>query len=209
MRAVTMALALTLAACSPAKSPPPAPPNPEPSAAARQTFAACAWGEVKGATVSMWSYACGPEAGGIRLVADDALPGFALESAATPDSPDVVVVRLFDKPADAPIESVLEAVRALSPGLNTPTCAFEPATGVDHEGKGHFVLAPTGIVKAAYEKANSGDTMPEAPCGPLGISPVGDRYFTVVPGHADKVMYVDRGSEIQIFDETTLRITAP
>jgi len=205
MRAKTVALVLALAACSPAKPPPP-PPVPEPSAAARQTFASCSWGEVKGATVSMWSYACGPEAGGISIVADDGLPGFLIESAATPDSTPTVVVRLFDKAADAPIESVLDAVRALSPGLNTPTCAFAPATGVDHEGKGHFVLTPTGAVKVAYDAKNSGDTMPEAPCGPLGVSPVGDRYFAVVPGHRDKVMFVDRGSEIQIFDEATLRI---
>jgi hypothetical protein len=157
----------------------------------------------------MWSFSCPPEAGGVHLVADDALPGFALESTDPARPGRTVVVRLFDKPADAPISAILDAARALSPGLNTPTCALEPASGVDHEGKPHHVLAPTGEARAAFEAAVAGDAVPDPPCGPLGISAMGDRYFTVAPGRPDKVMFVDRGSEIQVFDETTLRVIDP
>lgn len=206
--AAALALAAALAACSPgATRKGPEPEAARPTEIAQQTFAHCTWGEVKGATLSMWSYTCGPDAGAVRVVADDVLPGFVLESTDPARPEHRVVVRLFDKAADAPIDSVLDAVRALSPGLNTPTCAFTPLEGVDHAGKGHVEFAPTGAAKVAYDAAVSGETMPGEPCGPLGVGPVGDRYFAVVPGRPDKVMFVDRGSEIQIFDETTLKVS--
>lgn len=209
MRATTtIALSLALLACGPAGKQADA-PAPQPSQAARETFANCMWGEVKGQTISMWSFTCAPDAGGMHLVADDGLQGFVLESTDSARPGRRVVVRLFDKPADAPIEAVLGAVRAISPGLNTPTCAFEPATGVDHAGRERYVLTPTGAAKAAYEAAVGGDAMPGQPCGPLGVSPAGDRFFAVAPGRPDKVMFIDRGSEIQIFDEQTLRVHAP
>ena len=46
----------------------------------------------------------------------------------------------------------------------------------------------------------------DLPCGDMGVGFVGDRYFQVMPGHPDRVVYVDRGSEIQIFDPATLRV---
>jgi hypothetical protein len=207
MRAVALALALATGACgqNPAKTAVDA-VAPQPSPAARATFAHCAWGEVRGQTISMWSFTCPAGAGSVRLVADDVLPGFLTESTDPARPGRTVVVRLFDKAPDAPIEAVLEVVRALSPGMNTPTCVLAPAEGVDHVGKDHYVLAPTGAAKTEYEKQVVSDTVPTPPCGSLGVSADGDRFFMVAPGRPDKVMFVDRGSEIQIFDETTLRV---
>jgi hypothetical protein len=202
---VTALLCGMLAACSPGdtgKFDPHAAAAPTPGATAQATFAGqCAWGEVKGATLSIWSYACGPESGHIHLVADDALPGFRRAGDA-PES--TVAIRIFAKPADAPIEAILPAVQAASPGPSTAACAFAPAPGVDHEGRADFQFAPTGADKAAYDAAAAGGEVPAMPCGELGVGPAGDRIFRAIA--PDKVAYIDFGSEIQIFDATTLKV---
>lgn len=197
-----------LAACSPGDTrkvaPEPAAVAPTPSDSAIQTFAGCTWGEVKGAAWSMWSFACGPQFGDIRLVADDALPGFVIEGATPAERR--VVVQIFDKPADAGLDAILPTVRALSPGLGTSTCVFEPLTDAGKEGL--FAFAPTGVLKQQYDAENFSDTVPAMPCGPLGVGPAGERVFKVVDGHPGKVAYIDYGSEIQIFDAGTLKAVA-
>jgi hypothetical protein len=170
----------------------------------RETFTNCTWGEVKGATASIWSYACGADAGNVRLAADDALPGFVIESTDPAAPGRRTAIQIFAKPQDAPIEAVLDAVRAASPGPQTATCGFMPAPGVDHEGKPRFIFSPVGEARAAYERAITGDTIPEPPCGAMGPSEAGDRLFEVIA--PDKVAYIDFGSEIQIFDASTLKV---
>lgn len=180
--------------------------SPEPGAELQRTFSGCAWGEAKGAHgLSIWSFACGPQFGNVRLVADDALPGFVLEATGPEGMDRRPAIRIFPKPAVEPIDAILPAVRAASTGPATATCVFEPAPGVDHVGGGDFVLAPTGDAKAAYDAAISSDQMPEPPCGALGVSGVGDRVFRVLAGDSESVAWIDFGSEIQIFDATTLK----
>lgn len=208
MRIVAAVLtAALLAGCGPGdtrKLDPTAVHAPVPSQGMRDTFAACAWGEVKGALASIWSYACGPGAGNVRLAADDTLPGFVIESTAADAPGRNVAIRFFDKPADAPIESILPAIRAASPGPGSAACVLAPA--VQTGAPARYVFTPEGPAKAAYDAALAGDVIPEPPCGALGVSHVGDRSFLVIG--PDKVAYVDAGSEIQIFDVGTLKLHA-
>jgi hypothetical protein len=83
---------------------------------------------------------------------------------------------------------------------------FAPASGVDHAGKPRFVLAPAGAAKAAYEAAIAGPDVPEPPCGALARRAHAERTFEIVA--PDKVAFVEWGSEIQIFDASTLKIGA-
>ena len=191
-----LALIGALAACSPAKAPeaPPATPaveeGPMPSVAATAAFPGCTWGEVRAAGVSIWSFACPKE----RLVADEALPGFVRES----DGRRLPTIRIFAKAADAPIDAILPAARAASTGAET--CAFEPA------GNGDYLLMPTGAARTAYDAFVKGASEgPSLPCGPLGPSEAGSRIFRVVPGAPDKVVVVDTGSDLPIFDVRTIR----
>lgn len=210
MRAMlAMVAAMALAACGPGdtrKIDPAATAAPKPSEAMAQTFSGCTWEEVKGATASVWSYACGEGHGSIGLAADDALPGFVIRSTDPAAPGQSTAIRFFSKPADAPIDAILPAVRAASPGSATATCAFEPATGVDHAGKQRFVFAPTGPAKAAYDLANRGPDAPEPPCGVMGPAPSGDRTFEVIA--PDTVAFIEWGSEIQNFDASTLKLHA-
>ena len=59
---------------------------------------------------------------------------------------------------------------------------------------------------AAQRAWDAGPTAEQDACGPLGAAMVGDRYFEVAPGRPDLVVFVDTGSEIQIFDPQTLTI---
>ena len=116
-----------------------------------------------------------------------------------------VAVRVFSKPADAPLVSVLAAVRAASPGRFTTRCVFAPATSLHDEGRRRFVLEPAGEQKQVWEASVASDTPMERPCGPLGVSIAGDRYFELLPQDPRKVVFVEMGSEIQNFDPATLR----
>ena len=59
---------------------------------------------------------------------------------------------------------------------------------------------------AAQRTWDAGPMVEQDACGRLGVAMVGDRYFEVAPGHPDQVVFVDAGSEIQIFDPQTLTI---
>lgn len=201
-------LALPLAGCNPsqpaaqAETAAPAAADPAPPEAAQAAFAGCQWGKVTGSGLSVWSYACGPAMSGQSLVPDEEVGGFALISDGLEPS---VVIRSFAKPVDAAIDAALPAIRAASPGPHTATCVLTPMTV---EGRDPvYLLSPTGAAKTQWDgveagKITTGDTTP--PCGDLGVGFVGDRYFQVLKAAPTKVVYVDAGSEIQIFDPSTL-----
>jgi hypothetical protein len=191
--------AALLAGCAP---PPPAPAaeTPQPRESIQETYGAkCEWGEVTAAGISIWSYACPND----RLVADEALPGFQRE---TRDASGQVMrglaVRFFTRAPDAPIESVLGAVRAASPGAET--CEI---TAGSH---GDYVLMPTGDAAAAYQRyveGKGGDGEPVIPCGSLGPTEAGGTTFRLIDGAPNKVAMIAWPSDVPIFDPDTLRVT--
>lgn len=201
--AIAALLALTACAAKP-------PEAPKPPQGLADTFKGCTWGEVKGKTLSIWSYACPAEFSHIHLVADETLPGFGLvgdgaEPGSLSYSP---VIRTFAKDAAAPIDAILPAIRKLSPGQHTDTCTLQPAADPldpDHSKRKLFELAPTGVVKTAWDKASQGNADMAPPCGEMGVSHAGDRLFEVMPDDPTRVTFIEYGSEIQIFDVTTLK----
>jgi hypothetical protein len=191
-----MCVAVLLAACTPAPTTTVA-EAPAPSERHLEAYGECEWGEVSAAGISIWSYACAND----RLVADEALPGFQREAR---DSAGQVtrspVIRFFSKPADAPIDAVLEAVRAASPGAEA--CVIEVGSN------GDYVLMPTGEAFEAHQRFIRGEADgPSLPCGPLGPREAGGHTFRLVEGAPDKVVLIDWGTEVPIFDPDTLRVT--
>lgn len=179
------------------------PEAPKPNAGMAETFSTCAWGEVTAAGLSVWSYACGKDRGDVRLVGDESLPGFMIESAGENGPIRTQAIQIFPREKDAAIDTILPAIRALSPGPATDTCEFAPAQGHEDSGKARFVFAPTGAAKEIWEKALTGAGEPVAPCGPLGEAVWGQLTFELI-GH-DKVAMIQHGSEVQIFDASTLK----
>jgi hypothetical protein len=173
----------------------PAPQAPLPRESIEEMYAAtCTWGEVVSSGMSIWSYSC-PN---VRLVADEALPGFQRET--TAEDGTVTrwpVIQFYSKATDAPIGAVIEAVRAASPGAEA--CEIEAGAN------GDFVLMPTGEALAAYSKFLSGEAEgPSLPCGPLGPSEAGARTFRIPADRPDMVVMIDWGTEPPIFDPDTL-----
>ncbi|MBY0563241.1 MAG: hypothetical protein K2P58_03560 [Hyphomonadaceae bacterium] len=195
-------LLFVLAACAPPQ--PPTAVDPSPDAARAETFSDCVWGEVQSAGVSVWSFACPRD----RLVPDPALPGFVREVETPEGVMRAAVIVLFTKAETDPLIAVLPAVRAASPGAATATCEFEEMADL----VGHYQFMPTGEARAAYDALiASGGSATEAaepdymPCGVWGPSENGQRVFTVVRGAEDRVAAIDVGSDITIFDPSTLR----
>jgi hypothetical protein len=182
---------------------------PTPPAGLLDTFPGCQWGEVKAATLSIWSLSCGPQSGNAHLIGDDKLPGFVLETGGADGTSRKIVIRAFTKSAKAPIVSVLPAIRAASPGADTDTCTLVRFNDDDakHFARSAqtFTFEPTGAAKTAWDKAEKegGDT--PAPCGDLGIYFDRAPLFWVLRGDPTTVIAADMGSEIQIFDPATLR----
>ncbi|MFZ4602870.1 MAG: hypothetical protein ACOYM8_10480 [Caulobacterales bacterium] len=195
-----LAVAFFATACSPPASQAPK-VEVGPSEVMRATFPDCVWGEQKAAGLSVNAFTCPKH----KLAPDESLPGFQMEIT---DGDGVVgrypAIQVFAKAADAPVDAVIDAVRAASPGPFTATCVLTPNPN-DPTGK-TFQFMPTGEGKTAHEAFMAGASNGEpVPCGPMGPSEAGDRVFQQVEGAPDKVAYVNLGSEIQIFDVATLR----
>ena len=165
-------------------------------------FADCTLQEVRSAALSIQSYAC-PNA---RLVADDKLPGFLLES----DGPDGksrrVAIRAFPKFAPESIQSVLPLIRKASPGPHTDTCILKAFRDSRNKAvDAWFVLSPVGAAAKAWDASERKGGSVKPPCGALGVQSAGDRYFEVMPDDPGTVVFVDKGSEIQIYDPDSLK----
>ncbi|MFP1131771.1 hypothetical protein [Asticcacaulis sp. W401b] len=194
--AIVGLMALGLTACGQK------PAEPQPSEAAKLTFTGCEWQAVRGRQLSMYAFAC-PNT---HMVADETLPGFGVVES----GPDDVsyyrpVLRAFPKPPQAAIESVLPQIRKLTP--QAATCVLTPAQDPTAEKttRALFELTPTGEALKAWEQTVRTGEGEALPCGPLGVGMAGSRVFEVLPEDPAYVVYIDYGSEIQIFDTTTLR----
>ena len=199
------AVLLAVAACTPKaaeKTEASAPALAGPSEVMKATFQDCTWGEQTVAGLTISTFACPRQ----RLVADDALPGFLMEIT---DGEGKVAhytsIQVFAKAPDAPVDAVLPAVRAASPGPYTAACVLTPNAN-DTSGK-TFLFTPTGAGLAAHAAFLAGKSEQNSmPCGEMGPSEAGERVFQIIDGAPDKVVYVNFGSEIQIFDANTLHV---
>lgn len=207
---LTAIVALSLAACQPADEPAAAPAAAaqtvvQPSETMQQTFSNCTWGEVQGGGLSIWSYACPAGAGDFRLVYDETLPGFAYEATYEGETSRRAAVVIFKKAADAPLDSILAAVRAKSPGPHSAECVLSTVPSPEGEVAG---FEPTGAVKTqwdAFASGAEGSEPMDAPCGDMGPQMSGDRGFRVLADDPTTVVFIEYGSEIQPFDPASIR----
>lgn len=165
-----------------------------------------AWTRVKAAGLSVWSQACATQ----RLVGDDSARALVLET--LNDQGAVVardaVIQLFE--AANNLDSLAATLMQAGGAPVGATCALAPAPAVVPlpEGVQRYVLTPTGQTNVAWERAVTSDIAPDTPpCGRYGVAIVGDRYLELRPEHPDKAVFVELGSEIQIYEPNTVAIT--
>ena len=169
-------------------------------------FKDCRWGVVRAGALSLQAFACPASRGGEHLTGDATLPGFWLEGMNDGKVYRRLVLRTFAKAPAAPLAAILSDVRAASPGPRVASCSLyhEPKETPEGSAAKRYVLRLPAAAQRAWD---DGATADQDACGPLGVGMVGDRYFEVMRGHRDKVVFVDAGSEIQIFDPQTLTIS--
>lgn len=197
-RWILAAATACMAACSPAPTAT-SDATPQPSAELAAAFPNCTWQETRGAGASIWGYTCD----GDHLVVDDGVHGFVRETASGDGAANRwAVVRLFDIAPGASLDTILPAVRAASPADGIASCAFAPVQ--DHEG--WYELRPTGDLLERYNAFIGGDAEgPSLPCGQMGPSESGFRYFFRLPGSDTKVAFIDPGGDLSPTDFSTLR----
>jgi hypothetical protein len=169
---------------------------PTPNPALAENFPQCTWGEVKSAGVSLWAYACPND----RIVADAALPGFKREMSG-PSPSSYPIIWLFTKPAGAPVDAALPAIRAASKG--SEACVLEQIKDMP---AGQFQLMPAGEARKRYDAFIAGKAEePALPCGPLGPSEAGMRIIREVPGAPTLVAVMETGSDVPLYGLDTIR----
>lgn len=196
------ALCLGLMACGQQASTPTATKAPA-ALSEREPFEGCSdWRTERQFGLTIAVQDC-PE---VKLVADSAQKALFLEQGGSRS----LALQVFAKPADAGPDVVLPQLLAAGRAPAGATCALEPAPeGLPlAEGQTRFVLTPTGASKTAWERALANvDLVPETqPCGTLGVGVVGDRYIQIDAKRPDMVVFVELGSEAQIYDPATLRV---
>ncbi len=208
--ALALMLSAVTPACSKAPAPQstsekilPAPPNPVhvdpplPPVSLAEAFPNCTWAETRGAGMSLWAYDC-PAA---KIVVDETMPGLVRVHAGKDAPAPSTVVQLFDIAEAAPIDSIVAAVQAASPAPDVTLCTLQPSQAM----AGWHEFMPTGTLRDAYGKFAAGETeSPSMPCGQLGPSESGGRYFKMLPGSTSKVAVVHMPSDMPSFDIKTL-----
>ncbi len=92
-------------------------------------------------------------------------------------------------------------VQTASPAPDVTLCTLQPSQAM----AGWHEFMPTGTLRDAYGKFTAGETeSPSMPCGQLGPSESGGRYFKMLPGSTSKVAVVHMPSDIPSFDIKTL-----
>lgn len=177
------------------------------AAPSRAPFEGCRWEYMTGAGLGVWSQVCPT----YRLVAEEALKTLFVEDVRDGQVTRSEAMRVLTLPAGG-LPALAEQL-AREGGASAPaSCALEPVTnlGAQPEGVARYSLGPTGALKDAWDRAVKSDVAPDTPpCGRYGVAIVGDRYIEVQAAHPDKAVFVELGSEIQIYEPSTLMIAAP
>ena len=119
-----------------------------------------------------------------------------------------VVLQVFKKPADQPIDAILPELVKRGYVLATE-CVFAPADTsyipAAPAGQTFCEVVPTGARQATFDAAPD-DEVPDPPCGDYGMAPDGVQYFMTEAAHPDRVVFVSLGQDGTLFDPATLTL---
>lgn len=175
-------------------------------APSRAAFEGCTWRKISDPKrgLEVWVQRC--KYGVDFAVRDHAL--VMLDSASkTPAN----VIRMFDLlPGETPekgLRRIFDAGTDKKVAARCVLAAYKPAAKRADVKRYEFVP------DKAYQKqldAKHEDGIPDPPCGELGTQPDFVQYFEVQPASgARKVMLVDAGQDMPLYDEETLRLLPP
>lgn len=180
----------------PAAAQPPMPP-------ASSVPGQCEWQWMTGGGVGIWAERCDLATGVWMPRFDETLPGFVLTIDGAPQE---TILQVFEKPAEAPVDAILPALREAGTIPDDDDCVFEAAAiRPAPRTIAFYEIKPTGARLAAFE-ATPADEVPEPPCGDYGWSTHGVRYFMTDTRFPERVVYVNVGQDGTMFDATSITL---
>ncbi|HEX3582240.1 MAG TPA: hypothetical protein VH087_10805 [Thermoanaerobaculia bacterium] len=120
----------------------------------------------------------------------------------------LTVIRIFDLQPGEPGEQGLRRIYAANTEKKVAQrCVLAPyKPAAKRADVKRYDFVPDKAYQKALDKVKD-DGVPDPPCGDLGTQPDSVQYFEVQPSSGSrKVMLVDTGQDIPLFDEETLRL---
>lgn len=146
---------------------------------------------------------CRLSTGHWRVLAEPTLPGLALWRDGDRQA---TVLQVFTKPADAPVSTILPALRAGGHIPDDEDCQPVPASPARTAPatQTRYEIRPFGARLRALQ-ATPADQVPDPPCGAYGWSTHGVRYLLLDQRRPDRVLYLDEGQDGTLIRPLTLR----
>ncbi len=120
----------------------------------------------------------------------------------------LTVIRLFDlQPGESAEDGLRRIYAKLTDKKIAQRCVLAPyKPAAKRAGVKRYDFVPDKAYQKQLDKVKE-DGVPDPPCGELGTQPDSVQYFEVQPASGSrKVMLVDAGQDIPLFDEETLRL---
>lgn len=162
----------------------------------------CRWVWVQGRGLGLWSEACTLPTGRWRVVWRARTQSFELLRNGRRED---TVVRLWSVPTDDPLGALLKILKdqAQVPD-NGNDCVFVPqALRAEVRTRAFFVIKPRAGDPPAITATGE---IPEPPCGELGASTHGLRYFMTDLRQPGRVIYVNEGQDGMLFDPRSITL---
>lgn len=161
----------------------------------RDAYEGFVWRKLSGADLTLWVQ----ENDNIRLIADPLLPGIAMvKSSATKPQ---MLIRIFDLP-NHDIRDIIGTLERNDNWDKKQTCKFEEVKS-ERDGVRRFIMVPDGVYATEIEMQVKSEPVPSS-CNGWGIGNSGSRYFEIHDNHPDKVLFVEIGQEVPLFDENSI-----
>lgn len=157
----------------------------------------CKWEWVKGVAISLWAEKCIFESGTLSVSYDEKTTQFLQNVTDAEGHP---VIWQFTRKAGDELDALLPELRSKNLIPNDDECKFQLREPAENYGAWTvYDIMPTGKRKVAFDAAPQ-DEIPEPPCGQLGLAVDYVGYFVVNKDHADRVLFLDLGQDVPLFD---------
>jgi hypothetical protein len=168
----------------------------------RESFEKCRWKKVIGAGLELWGQSCDFGDKKLEVNTSETLPGVFLEDV-TSGSPVAInqLIQVFEL-KNKSINSVIPLLADNEKWKVSDKCAFTKISNTRNNVT-RYTLMPTGDTLKKFESDSKNEPIPDT-CAGYGIGNSGTRYFEVYASNPNKVLFINIGQEMPMFDENTI-----
>ncbi len=173
--------------------------NLEPS---REPYPDCKWKKVIGAGLEIWGQSCDYGDKKLEVNASETLPGMFLEDV-TKGSPVAIeqLIQIFNL-ENKSIDSVIPLLSDSKDWKVTDKCIFTKVS-INRSDVARYTLMPTGAALKKFESDGKNEPITST-CAGYGMGNSGVQYFEIYNSNPNKVLFINAGQELPMFDENTI-----